>query len=790
MFRLFIGRVLTVCLLLSPTVAAQTQRQTAPAVSQASMLADQFVMLARAALAGRSQVREDQLIRARILLDLALQLNPNDTNVWRLRSDLARHEKDRDAQLEALRQYVRRTPLDDAAQLELLLMGLAQHQTLDLRIAAAVNMLDGPAGQQLSPAVQSRLASFVASSFHELGQDDEFGKRLAQALRLDSSNIAAARMAYELAVSRQRTRADIAQALLNLVRANPADPATRQRFGESLLDIGLGAHAASQFNAAMSLARQPMDEGFYRDWAAALILAGQTQEATQMLDQLEQVFSRMAAEQASKEGQDPATAPRAGLPMELVTLRLVMHETPEQSQPSAAAAEAFRVVYDTLKTQADGGDVDAASRLAMLSLVCSRRVESVQPYVDAVATDLGEGNVRVQVLRAWQKFRSDDVEAAKTLLTESPAAAKDPYGSYLIVLMGDVSDPRRQAVMQQIVQQDPSSLVGLIAARTLARVGKSVEPERNAARIGAQLERWPGSLRVPNMAVQPWISLQLAIDPQRYGYLEPITVRVRLTNRTDLPLSIGDPTGPSALPRNVLVSVSLRQTDPNAPQFAPIVVDMGRGIRIEPQQTIEATQRLDRSMLGAMLVGLPTQQVNFSLSAVYDLQPGTTPAQGRTGVLGASDKINLVQVAGMPINAANVDQWVSDLDDRNSIERYQSLARLTLIAQRLSSEAEAGEMATRISQRLVEGFAAMPAQDQAWVARFVGRDDVSRNRLGPLHQAMGASDDPLVRIMYVATHAESADSALLAEAMRVRDPNVISFARALQAGLRAEAAQQ
>jgi hypothetical protein len=37
--------------------------------------------------------------------------------------------------------------------------------------------------------------------------------------------------------------------------------------------------------------------------------------------------------------------------------------------------------------------------------------------------------------------------------------------------------------------------------------------------------------------------------------------------------------------------------------------------------------------------------------------------------------------------------------------------------------------------------------------------------------------------VYVATHAADADSPLLLEAMRVRDPDVISFARALQMGL-------
>lgn len=767
----------------SPVLAQRATRRPDPVTTPASMLADQFMLLALSSLSGEGEVREDQLIRARILLDLATRSDADSPDLWRMRAELARLEKDRDARAAALREYVRRMPGDDAAQLELLLLGMADLQTLDQRIAAAAAVLDSPTSEQLSPAVQSRLASFIASSYHELGNDDQFGMRLAQALRLDPSNIAAARMAYELAVAKQRTPADIAQALLHLVKANPADVATRVRFGQALLECGLGADAVSQFEAAAALARAPMDIGFYRDWAAALILADRPQQAAAVLDQVEAVYQRMA-EQPVAEGQP---VPDGKLPLELQVLRLVLAAEPEASAAPAAMAEPFDAVYERLKAAADTGDLDSAARLVMLCLVCQRRMDTVEPYFEKVAAAHGPQDPRVQVMQAWRHFRAGDAKAATPLLVE--AAAGDPWGAYLVVLLGDVKDARRQAVLQQTVQRDPDALVGLLAMRTLVRAGGTFEPARAEARIAAQMDRWPGYLRTPNMAVQPWLSLQLTIDPPRYGYLEPIVARITLRNRTDMPLSIADPAGPAALPRNLLMLITLRQTGGEVPAIPPVVVDLGRRIRIDPLDAIEVTQRLDHTTLGGLLAGLPSQQVAFSVVAVYDAVPGSDPAQGRTGVLGVIDKVTMVQVAGEPVNDQTVDAALAELSEAGTAGRRRALARLTLIASRLPEEGDAQPMAQRIAERMAEGFADLPAEDQAWVARFVGGDETALKRLKPIHDVLSQSERAPVRIMYLANQARRPDGELLSEAMKVRDPDVISFARALQVGLRAAPAE-
>ncbi|NLG27374.1 MAG: hypothetical protein GX557_05655, partial [Chloroflexi bacterium] len=70
----------------------------------------------------------------------------------------------------------------------------------------------------------------------------------------------------------------------------------------------------------------------------------------------------------------------------------------------------------------------------------------------------------------------------------------------------------------------------------------------------------------------------------------------------------------------------------------------------------------------------------------------------------------------------------------------------------------------------------------------IGSDEFSRTRLAAVHKALGHSEDPVTRIVYVATHADTPDSPVLVDAMRVRNPDVISFARALQAGLRTKSA--
>lgn len=749
--------------------------------SPQAMLSDQLAIIAQSVLQGDGQVRDDQLIRARILLDLALEVNPEAADLWRLRAELARLENDAKAQLDALRQYLRRAPQDDAAQLQSIMLILAQQQTLDQRLASAAAILDGAGAAQLSPAVQSRLASFIAASLHELGREQEFANRLAQALRLDPSNIAAARIAYELAVARQASRPDLAQALIVLTRADPADAGVRRRLAEALVELGLGSAAAGQFAASVELAQAPVDESMVRDWAAGLLLAGDEAGAMQLIDDFRRAMERAA--QPSKQpgpSQGPQEPVAASLPLELAMLRLAAVDAPEAADATPAAGDAFAAVFEQLQPVAEAGDADSMARLALLSFIHRRQLDAGARCLEQLRRIQPPDDPRVAVIAAWQAYRAGDRDRVRHLLSD--LAARDPFGAYLVAIMGDISDPRRQSVLQGVVARDPASHVGLLAAQTLRRAGGRFVPDRAAQRIADQIDRWPGYLRAANQKVTPWLTLSLYIEPANLGYLEPIKARLTLRNRTDLPLSIGDPLNRSAIPRTVLVLASLRQTDRNAPPMPPGVVDMGRRIRIEPQSTLVVEERLDRATLGAMLAGLPSQAVRFSVAAIYD--PVASP-QGppRPGMLGSMDQVNLVQVIGEPVTTENVDRWLSQLDDAGTIERYQAMARLMLIGQRLPDEGEPAELARRIADRLGGDFGRLPAQDQAWLVRFLGFDDQSRRRMASIFEAVDQSEDPLVRVMYVATHAGMPDATVVEDAMLVRHPQVLSFARAAAASL-------
>ena len=174
------------------------------------MMADQLRLLMQQSLAGQDAAPTPaQLTQAQILLNLALDLAPQDADLWRAQREIAQWRGDQKRGREALAQIVKLEPENDAAQLDWIMGSVAQEQTLDRRLAAVSRILDAPASRSLSTSLRSRLASYAAVASREMGDADAFARRLAQAIKLDPTNADAARIMYELAAQRSGT-ADVA----------------------------------------------------------------------------------------------------------------------------------------------------------------------------------------------------------------------------------------------------------------------------------------------------------------------------------------------------------------------------------------------------------------------------------------------------------------------------------------------------------------------------------------------------------------------------------------------------
>jgi len=279
-------------------------------------------------------------------------------------------------------------------------------------------------------------------------------------------------------------------------------------------------------------------------------------------------------------------------------------------------------------------------------------------------------------------------------------------------------------------------------------------------------------VRRPDPTDRPWCLLRIEVDPaKRFGYLKPIAATVRLRNATDMPLSVGpDQTIPSAM----LVLTPARTGGEPIDAPAPIVVDMRRRLRVEPRKAIEVPVRLDRGELGEILTQSPGESFSFSVTALLD------PMLTADGVLtagprGTVDAERLIERRGLRPTEANINGWLDDLEGaKPTAETLTTMARLVLVA----ADVDQPPLKARIADKVNKLF---PTLDRFGQALLVCLAQPGHWPELGLHAA--ASDDPLIRVCYLARHVADPNSPDIQAALDSDNVLAATFATALRDAL-------
>jgi hypothetical protein len=799
-------------ILVAPMIAlAQDQALggSTPA-TPAQLLADRLVTLTRRVLNApqqdQQQVRPSQLAQARILLDMALKLDDADPALWRLRAELAQVTQDQDALGDALRRYLQLRPSDDVAQLSFITMSLAQAQTNDARLTSLERILDSRAGQRFSEPLRSRLATLAAAAAAELGDPQRRLRWLGAAATGDSANITAALMTLEVVRAGDADPFAVGQALLNVMRSAPLDDAVRRAAAEHLLSQAAYADAAGQFGIANQVAGARMDESFYHGWAAAMIGSGRTGDALTLLQQLDQLAAAEAAAATAAPGTAAPTTAASGTAAPAATppkpikptwarawLRVVALIAPENltknDNPEAAAAavkDAVQALQDLPATKAD-----AHFQAAVTLLLFGGDTEQALRHVQAFTTGRPAADPQSALLGGLVAYRGGQKDRALELLT--PIGNTEPLAAYLLAVMGDLSERPRQQVLQRIVWSGPASLPGLLASATLRRAGSAPAPTPAGDRLAAQLASWSGTLRAPDAKVAPIATLRVDPIASRYAYLQPLTIALTLRNNTEHPLALGstlNAADPSAIPGRVLLLIEPHSAgDADLPAPPPQVVDLGLQLRLNSRQSLRLEHRLDRSAFGTLLDHSPTRSISFRVTAVLDPRPtaqgGLTP-----GPLGVVTTSPLIEVWALPATEANLKLWLADLDSDDALARLTAMARLVQAVPEVRNDPALAPLVQQTADRLSQNFNQLDATSQAWLAYFAPDTDAAKAAFPRLHEQAGLSEDPTVRIMYLASRPHTADAPAIAAAMRSRTPAIADFAAAMHQSLKAPADAQ
>lgn len=746
-----------------PGPAAAQSAPAASSVGGSELMADMLLRLTLQTLSDdRGQdgaLRPDQVARAQVLLDMALELAPDDAELWARRVNLAEQVGDDAGVLRALRRLVELRPDQDAYHLRLIMHELTEVETLDGRLAVLEDHLSRADAEGFSEPLRSRVASAAAAAAREMGDTDAFLKHLKTAVRADSANGEAAGLTYQLALDRQATPKSVASAAINLVRARPLDSDARLILAQSLANVGVFDRAAEQFNVASRLPRAtPISPEYWTMWSASLIAAGQTREAEAMLSEVEKQFNTPVEEGGIG----------AAMPMELELQRRVMHGDDERGRAAYDRAVA------TLQAMVEAGNADAKLELAWVTALLG-------PDTQAVA-DMLDGQLRTdpRYLRATGfMFMREGAERWARQAFEQ-IAETDHIGAYGLALLQGRDDAGRARFLRGVLHDWPGTFGGLLAANQLHEMNRDVMPGAEGRAVTDAMNRLPISLWRFDVDRNPWTSLRAQFEASRTSYLEPIHAKLVIQNGLDIPLPIDPATG---LGTSAFVSVSAYSGGQSLGQLPPIIADLGGRLTLGPRERWETDIRIDRSMFGLLLTTYATSTLTYNTTFLTN--PRYMPNGALiAGPLGGIDTVRSVQAFVPTPTADTLQQWSNDAVNARGIERYTALSGLARLGDSISEAEIDRDLSRACIEALIKAYETAGPNEKAWTLLLLKTNNDRRSAYQTILDQGQRSDDPLVRIAYLIGHTQDPDDQALTTAIRDGAPAVQRFAEGLRDFLR------
>ncbi len=457
---------------------AQAQEQES-AGNVNALMADQLIRLAGSVLGGDpAAVSVDRIIRAGLLVDLAIGANPADAEAWQFRKRLATLAGDDEAAMDALGRYCQLRPDDDAAQYDLIMAMVQKHQTLEARTAAVEHAFETQGASGLSDAVQSRLASYLAQAAREAGDDQRFGKWLKAAVQLDRSNRQAARLIYDLAVLRGASDFAVGQTLLQMITADPLDDMARHMLADLLANSGNYEAAERQYRIASTFGIKEGGDQFLTNWVLSLAAIGRSSEMLEMLGTL---------------GYEAGQADAKAMPLDIQILRLaVLHQDNRTEEADAT----FKQVRDYFQQRVDMGDVDAALELAWWTAMFGPRVspgfeKAVSSYANA-----NPGKPLIQRTLGWVYYRTGRIEEAANVL--HLLAETDPWAVYgLAKCAAAQGSELYSGYLQKVIRMDGTHPAAMLAARELTASGMTPDISPTSTALVNAMGKLPANVMTP-----------------------------------------------------------------------------------------------------------------------------------------------------------------------------------------------------------------------------------------------------------------------------------------------------
>lgn len=756
--------------------------------------------------------------QSHILLTAAARLTPESAEVQRLLAEAAAAAGDTAAAREALKQVMRADKGNLVAQVTFLDL-VAQGRPVEEQIKVYRAALEQ---QTLNPQVRSEMATRLARLLAERGETAESRKMARQAIALNDLNVGAWQLVAADLAAQRAPAGERMQALVGLLTASAYQPEALLAAGRLLAGANQHALAAEYLLAAAEQYAisgvRPLD--LLPELAMELASAGRTNEAKALLNDLLNVeggAAEIPLTAALVAGGRGATGEGIDKFITELRKRLDAEMAARKGDPAAVASAVW-------------ADLLAAP---VMSAETGKRLAELQE-------SLGADSDLYKRLAGWSAYREGKLADAKALLT--PLAEKDIWAriglAQIALAQGEAA--AGAAHLQEAWREHPTGAAALEVV-TLARKANVTLPDtRLGAEVKAAAEKLPAGWLTAHRKPRDYVLITTDMPKRRYDVGEPISMRVRMVNTADRPLSVG-PGG--MVPTSLAVMGSLRGLD-NRPLGLIAVDNPQRVYRLERREAAEYTMRLDAGMLRQIMYARPAQLLSVTTALLA--APRTAGANVALGLGGQQVIGPAFDREGMSVNNPAVLLQIAQKIDGMDKAQQMLLGQVLVAILPSISEMEAAADANATATAPVEGAATteaatqdaatqpaatapamLPLSTQAAEARESLRNlreavlnaAVGRLRQGsPLVQAwlvsyapgvmpeevtaaladLARSDDPLVRMMVyrrwsgmgMMEDRAAAEAKLRAAAESEKDPLARQWATALAQQLAAPAATE
>lgn len=719
-------------------VAPAPNASALPAAAEeavARMLADQWIRAARAMLENEP-VTVDKIRLAILLGEAAVDRSPNNIDAWRFLLSLAEVGERHDLQRTAIERLSQLDPKDEVIRFRRLNQAIDDLDTAEERESLYKRLLAPERRNEIGAAVASRLALDLALLKQSQGDLDGFSEWLAEATAIDASNRKASALAAGFFRANVDDPAAEAELLVGLVMADPTDAMSMLTLGQLLLEHGAYNGAQRLYQLAIKVApytgRPPITDDLIADAAIALWANGNTTEAMRIILEHQRIRDQILRQRTRQEQPDITPLDLAKV---TATLSPTLASVRAMIQQSLGGELATRMLQATVasydKAVAAAGEGESADPVKQARLLLEQA--SIMYWLGGDADEAAKRVAQAGELQpltpeaqarfdGWTALRSGDPAAARTIL--EPLAENDPLAAVglakALLEQGETKEAARQLL--SVARRQPGTLLGVWSFHTLTDMLKqrftvsdsAAALDRLVSRIPATFDRYVDDAS---------LALSLRITPTKVQFepFEPVTVRIEITNHTNVPLAI-DPEGPIRPHLALVPSVQVARVK-LPPELRPFIVDIDHKLRLEPHERMTFDVDLRQSQLGTVL---DTQALRGATVSVRGLINFMVTPQGalRPSLLGSEVMTERMRVEGVRVSR----DWLQDAMARvMQPDSLDDLAQLALLAPVAAAGAvdkaspDDRQLLADARQALIDTFPKLGPNGQAWLLGVIPR---------------------------------------------------------------------